>query len=202
MKKIQIVLMVLTLLVLGLAIYGGYKLYKKANSTLAAANQATFSLRQQVVAEVTTVVRGELGVLYPHVDSVIKASGLKVKKINEVTNIYHKTIYDTIGSIFIPDSAGLDKLNFSFAKDCFMADGLIDFAESSMQPSVEDADKIKLYLTDVQMTDTTTTLYYYERETKKIWFLRLRIGRKHYFSESYSSCEGQTKTETIKLIKR
>jgi hypothetical protein len=200
MKTLRIVFETILVLLLALGCFSVYKLIKKNNQTIEAANQMA-QLYRITANEITSVVRGELGVLYPHVDSIMKASGIKVKNVKEVTNIYHKTIYDTISSVFVADSSGFEELNYDFKEKCFNATALLDFKETTLRPTFEDATNMKVSLTNVVLTDTTTTLYFVERESKKILFFNLRIGKKHYFAETHSSCDGEVKTETIKLIK-
>lgn len=157
-------------------------------------------LRQQPV-ETVSVVRSELKALYPYIDSVLQAAGLNEKHVEKVTNIYHEYKWDTVPALIISDS-GRQVLSLSMNKDCFKATGIIDFSETSIKLTDDDIQKMKFHLTGVELTDTTTTIYYYSRRIKKLFFIPLRIGKKQYFSETYSSCNANTQTESINLIKR
>lgn len=162
---------------------------------------ATIKIYREQPVEVVSVVRSELRTLYPYVDSLIQAAGLNEKHIETITNIHHEYKWDTIPAIITPDS-GRQVLTVEMEKACFRATGIIDFSATNVKLSDEDIDRLKFHLTGVSVTDTTTTVYYYQRKIKKIFFIPLRIGRKQYFSETFSKCEATTKTESINLIKR
>jgi hypothetical protein len=160
------------------------------------------SVGQAITNEARSVIKSELKTFYPHVDSLAAASGIKIRKIEQTTIIDHKLIWDTIQVSLTPDTIDNKVINISADYKCFKAKGIIDFSKTGLTITNDDVDKMRLMLTDVKATDKLTTIYYFDRETKKIFFLRLKIGRKHYYSETNSSCNAETKTETINLIKK
>lgn len=162
---------------------------------------STARLLREKPTEVVSVVRGELKALYPYLDSVIRAAGLNEKHVEKITNIYHEYKWDTVPAIIVPDS-GKQILNVAMTRDCFKAAGIIDFSDTKVKFDEDEISKIKFHLTGITLTDTTTTVYYYSRRIKKLFFIPLRIGRKQYFSETYSKCNAKTQTESINLIKR
>lgn len=162
---------------------------------------STARLLREKPTEVVSVVRGELKALYPYLDSVIRAAGLNEKHVEKITSIYHEYKWDTVPAIIVPDS-GKQILNVAMTRDCFKAAGIIDFSDTKVKFDEDEISKIKFHLTGITLTDTTTTVYYYSRRIKKLFFIPLRIGRKQYFSETYSKCNAKTQTESINLIKR
>jgi hypothetical protein len=186
------------LLVVGI-VYGIFYIIKLKNAADEALKTAKFYRERPV--EVVSVVRDELKVLYPYLDSLIEAAGLNKKHVETITNIYHEYKWDTVPAIVVADS-GMQLLNVKMSKDCFDATGIIDFSKTDVKLKDTDVENVKFYLTGVTVTDTTTTVYYYSRKIKKIFFLSLRIGRKQYFSETFSKCNAKTQTESINLIKR
>jgi hypothetical protein len=195
-KGFQIIALIGLIIVIIFAILWIRKMQESAKEAIRTAQL----LRKQPV-ETVSVVRSELKALYPYIDSVMKAAGLNEKHVEKVTNIYHEYKFDTVPAVIIPDS-GRQVLNLSMKKDCFQAAGIIDFSGTDIKFSDEDLQRMKFHLTNIELTDTTTTIYYYSRRIKKLFFIPLRIGRKQYFSETYSSCNARTQTESINLIKR
>jgi hypothetical protein len=175
-------------------------LLNKANQAIIKADQISALARANAV-ETTSVVREELKTIYPKFDSLINEKGLKIKKVENITNVTHEYVVDTVSSVIIGMS-GEEKIDFKLEKDCFQANGTIDMINTSIAIPKDEINKINIYLTDVKLNDTLTTFYFWEREMKKIMFIRLRIGRKHYYAKTISACKGDTKTESINLIKK
>jgi hypothetical protein len=197
-KKILAIIASIGIIIL--IVFGVIWIRKMSNKATQAANAAIF-MREHPV-EVVSVVRKELSALYPYIDSVIKAAGLNEKHVEKITTIYTKYNWDSIpGTITFADS-GSQILNVAMTKDCFKAAGLIDFSGTKIKLTHEDLSHIKFHMTGVTVTDTTTTVYYFTRDIKKILFIPLRIGRKRYFSQTYSKCNAKTQTQSINLIKR
>jgi hypothetical protein len=164
------------------------------------------SLKQEIgeaiAKEARSVIKGELKGLYPHVDSLAAASGIKIRKIERTTIIDHKIVIDTLPVTLTSDTANNKIVKMSANYKCLEAKGIIDFTKTSLTITKDDVNKMRVILTDVEVKDKLTTLYYFDRETKRILFFNLKIGRKHYYSETHSDCNASTKTETINLLKR
>ena len=191
---------VIAIIGLCVLIFFGFKMYNKLKDLSTKTLELDKMYREHPV-QVVSVVRSELKTLYPYMDSLIQAAGLNEKHVEKITNIYHEYKYDTIPAIIIPDS-GRQILTVAMQKDCFKADGIIDFSNTGIKLTDDEISKLRFHLTGVTLTDTTTTVYYFSRKIKKIFFLPLRIGRKQYFSETFSKCNAKTQTESINLIKR
>jgi len=198
-----IAIAVFILIILGSGFWIGMKVTRKASDKMYSKMEQLYKAQQIVMTnEARSVIKKELKAFYPHVDSLAAASGIKIRKIERTTIIDHKLVYDTIPVNLTPDTADNNIVNMSMDYQCMEAKGIIDFSKTGLKLTNDDIEKMRVTLTDVQVNDKLTTIYYFDRESKKILFFRLKIGRKHYYSETYSSCKAETTTETINLIKR
>jgi hypothetical protein len=205
MKKYSKAITFALFLIVGIAagIWIARKIDKKVESRIkTTVENAINQYGQSITNEARSVVKSELKGLYPHVDSLAAASGIKIRKIERTTIIDHQVKYDTVPVILTPDTSDNRIVNMTANYKCLEAKGIIDFTKTSLTLTNDDVNKMRVTLTDVKVTDKLTTLYYFDRESKKILFFRLKIGRKHYYSETNSSCNAETKTETINLIKK
>lgn len=196
-KNVAIILLVI------FCVYAGTwigKIYQKKSENKLT-SQLSLLYRQQTV-EAVSALKKEIGVLYPRIDSLTKVAGIKSKQIERTTIIEHRLVYDTIPVSLSKDTANERLIHMSMNYKCFTAKGLIDFSKTNISLTNQDIGKMKVFLTDVQSKDTLTNVYYFNRESKRILFFTLKIGRKHFYSQTYSSCNGFTKTETINFIKR
>jgi len=197
-KIMKIIAQVIVIIALIIGVYFGVRWVKGVLKQRVTSDEI---YRIKLETQVASVVRSELASLYPKVQKMIDSTGLKLKKVENVTNIYHEYKYDTIPVQLAADT-GMKKINVSMAKDCFRADGVIDLTDTRISLQPDDVPNMKMYLTGVQLLDTTTSIYYFKRRQVKILFFSPRIGRKQYFVETSSSCHAKTKTESMNLIKR
>jgi hypothetical protein len=157
-------------------------------------------------AQVQELLRKEFKKFYPYYDSLAKEKNIKTKKIENITNVYYKHIYDTIkiydtNKVAVPGTQNR-LIEMSFEENCLTGDALLDFRETSIYPTDNDVRAIDLSLANIEQTDSITTFYYWDRQVKKILFIKLKIGRKQFFSQSHSKCEAELKTESIDIIKK
>ncbi|GAI86570.1 unnamed protein product, partial [marine sediment metagenome] len=80
--------------------------------------------------------------------------------------------------------------------------GYIDFEASPIVLTPKNKEGIDLLFTRVEQNDTLTMLFFKERKTKKILFIKLRIGKSQFWSESHSSCKAEIKSQTIEIVKK
>lgn len=166
----------------------------------------TQALRRQITtsAQVQRLFKSEFSRFYPKLDSIADEMGIKTRKIESVTNIYHKTVYDTVKVDVFEEVPGTSNrvLTFDAEKQCFKAEGLLDLTQTSLYPTDEDVLGMDFMLTNIEQTDTTTVIYYWSREKKKILFFNLPIGKKRYFTQSESACSESVVTESIDIVKK
>jgi hypothetical protein len=197
-KTLKIIAQVIVIIALIIGIYFGVRWIKGIQKDRVTSDEI---YRKTLEKQVASVVRSELNALYPQVHKMIDSFGIKVKKVENVTIISHEYKYDTIPVQLVADT-GMKRINISMSKDCFKADGVIDLTNTRISLQPDDVPKMSMFLTGVQLLDTTTNIYYFKRKPVKLFFFRLYIGRKQYFTETTSTCHATTKTESINLIKR
>lgn len=155
-------------------------------------------------ALVERVIKSEFKAMFPDLLKIAKESGIKVRNIETVHNVYHKTVWDTVPVKAALEVDPLDdqQLMFLESMDCIDVEGYIDFEMSPIILTPENKEGIDLIFTKVEQNDTLTTFYFFERKLKKIFFIKLRIGKKRLWSETKSSCTAEIKSQTIRITKK
>lgn len=178
--------------------------FMKLEKTRYETNYEAMKQEESSRALVERVIKNEFEKMFPELEKIAKASGIKVKNIETVHNVYHKTVWDTVPVEvgLVSDPLDDQKLQFIESRNCIDVEGYIDFTESLIDLTPENKDGIDLLFTRVEQNDTITTFYFWERKFKKIIFLKLKIGRKQFWSESYSACKAELKTQAIQLTKK
>lgn len=155
-------------------------------------------------ALVERVIKKEFSKMFPELEKIARQSGIKVRNIETIHNVYYRTVWDTIPVEveLVTDPLDDQKLNFVERKNCIDVEGYIDFTQSPIILNPKNKEGIDLIFTRVEQNDTITTFYFWERKTKKIVFIKLRIGRKQFWAESHSTCKAELKTQAIQLTKK
>lgn len=167
-------------------------------------NYEAMKLEESNKALVERVIKSEFKAMFPELEKIAKESGIKIKNIESIHNVYHKTVWDTIPveAELQVDPLDDQQLMFLESKNCIDVEGYIDFKMSPIVLTSENKEGIDLLFTRVEQNDTITTFFFWERKLKKIIFVKLKIGRKQFWSESHSACKAELKTEAIRITKR
>jgi hypothetical protein len=127
----------------------------------------------------------------------------KAYDIGEVTakNILSKRdslstkLFSTINQVREVRGIGEDKVNdlrYSFSQE--------------NHKLISGTEGIDLIFTKVEQNDTLTVMFFQERKMKKLFFpfrfIKLRIGRKQFWSETHSACKAEMKSRTIQITKK
>lgn len=206
MKTKVLMTMIAVILVLAMSLAFTYNRYKfmKLEKTRYETNYEAMKQEEGSRALVERVIKKEFEKMFPELEKIAKQSGIKVKNIETIHNVYYKTIWDTIPVEvgLVTDPLDDQKLQFIENRNCIDVEGYIDFTESLIDLTPENKDGIDLLFTRVEQNDTITVFYFWERKLKKIVFLKLRIGRKQFWSKSHSTCKAELKTQAIQMTKK
>ncbi len=167
-------------------------------------NYEALKLEEGSKALVERVIKSEFKAMFPELEKIAKESGIKIKNIETVHNVHYKTVWDTIPVEVDLQIDPLDdqQLMFLESKNCIDVEGYIDFNLSPIVLTSNNKKGIDLLFTRVEQNDTITTFYFWERKLKKIIFVKLKIGRKQFWSESHSVCKAELRTEAIRITRK
>lgn len=110
---------------------------------------------------------------------------IKPKQINEVNNTYITNI-DSSKTVYQSEKKNDSIFKLSISEKCWNLSGMFNSFSGKFEKDF------------FQYKDTIRVVDYWKRKK----FLYMRIGRKEYFRESYSTCGSDIKTEKITFIKK
>ncbi len=164
------------------------------------------AMKQQETSKalVERVIKKEFKAMFPELKKIAEQSGIKVKNIETIHNVTHRTVWDTVPVEvdLVTDPLDDQKLSFLEKRNCIDVEGFIDFNESTIELTKENQPGIDLIFDRVESNDTLTTFFFWERKLKKFLFIKIRLGKKQYWAESFSSCKAELKTQAIQLTKK
>ena len=199
---------VIVLLFIALGLTYNRLQFMKLEKTRYETNYEALKQEESSKALVERIIRKEFKDMFPELKKIAELSGIKVKNIETIHNVTHRTVWDTVPVEVELVTNPLDdqKLSFLESKNCIDIGGYIDFIKSPILLTAENKEGIDLIFTKVEQNDTLTVMFFQERKMKKLFFpfrfIKLRIGRKQFWSETHSACKAEIKARTIQITKK
>jgi len=199
---------VIVLLFIALGLTYNRLQFMKLEKTRYETNYEAMKQEESSKALVERVIKDEFKEMFPELKKIAEQSGIKVKNIETIHNVTHRTVWDTVPVEVELVTNPLDdqKLSFMESKNCIDIGGYIDFIKSPILLTAENKEGIDLIFNKVEQNDTLTTMFYKKRKMKKLFFpfrfIKLRIGKFQVWSETHSACKAEIKSRIIQITKK